>query len=233
MQRRRLDQILSRYGYCSRSEVKALIRAGRVAAVDGITPVSPWDKVLPESVRVDGEPIEHPDGILALLHKPAGYVCSRDRAEGPSVYDLLPARWLRRHPPLTSVGRLDKDTTGVLLLTDIGSLVQRWSSPRHKITKVYEATVDKELNACLIEMFASGELTLERESSPCLPAKLELLSARTARLHLTEGRYHQVKRMFASQGYRVEQLHRSRFGEFDLGDLALGQWRLIPIESYL
>jgi 16S rRNA pseudouridine516 synthase len=229
---RRLDQILARYGYCSRSEARAWICAGRVL-VNGAQAASVSNKATPESVRVDGEMIECPEGILALLHKPAGYICSHDRATGATVYDLLPERWLRRNPPVTTVGRLDKDTTGVLLITDIGALVQRWTSPRHKISKVYEVTVDRDLIGELAAVFASGQLRLKGEDTPCQPAKLELLGRRQARLHLTEGRYHQVKRMFATQGYQVEQLHRGRFGEFEIGDLSPGQWRLIPLESVL
>jgi 16S rRNA pseudouridine516 synthase len=174
---------------------------------------------------VDGAPVECPQGILVLLHKPAGCVCSHDLREGPSVYDLLPAQWLRRNPPITTVGRLDKDTTGVLLITDQGPLVQRWTSPKHKLPKLYEVTVDADLHPELVDIFAAGTLMLEDEDKPCLPAKLEILGTRTARIELIEGRYHQVKRMFASQGCTVTRLHRSRFGEFELGELAPGQWR--------
>ena len=228
MQSRRLDQILANYGYCSRSEAKVWIRQGRVTA--GGKPVTAANrKFPPDLVRVDGDPVDSPAGILALLHKPAGCVCSHDAGEGPTVYDLVPPRWSRRNPPLTTIGRLDKDTTGVLLLTDLGELVHRWTSPRHKVVKVYEVTVNADLSPALVDVFAAGTLLLEGEARPCLPATLKILSARTARLELTEGRYHQVKRMFASQGCEVTRLHRSRFGEFELGDLAPGQWRLLPL----
>ena len=227
MQPRRLDQILANYGYCSRSEAKIWIRKGRVTVND--EPGSSAEKKFPpELVRVDGEPIECPGGILALLHKPAGYVCSHDAEEGATIYDLLPPRWTKRNPPVTSVGRLDKNTTGVLLVTDLGELVQRWTSPKHKVAKVYDVTVDNDLSPALVELFAAGTLMLEGEEKPCLPAKLEILSPREATLELTEGRYHQVKRMFASQGLEVSRLHRSRFGEITLGDLPVGQWRLLP-----
>jgi 16S rRNA pseudouridine516 synthase len=226
MQPRRLDQILANYGYCSRSEAKVWIRHGRVT-VNGAPVTAAEKKHPPDAVRVDGEPIECPEGILALLHKPAGYVCSHDAGEGPTIYDLLPPRWLKRNPPVTTVGRLDKDTTGVLLVTDSGALVQQWTSPRHKVAKVYEVTVSADLPAGLVERFAAGTLLLEGEDKPCLPARLEILSAREARLELMEGRYHQVKRMFASQGLEVVRLHRSRFGEFELGGLAEGQWRVV------
>lgn len=228
MQPRRLDQILANYGYCSRSEAKIWIRKKRVT-VNGEPVTAAEKKAAPELVRVDGEPIDCPEGILALLHKPAGYVCSHDAGEGPTVYDLLPPRWTKRNPSVTTVGRLDKDTTGVLLITDQGELVQRWTSPKHKVAKIYEATVSADLSPALAELFAAGTLLLEGEDKPCAPATLEILSPREARLELTEGRYHQVKRMFASQGCEVIRLHRSRFGEFELGDLQPGQWKLLAL----
>lgn len=184
-------------------------------------------KARASDVWVDGAPIDSPEGILVLLHKPAGYVCSHDEKEGPRVFDLVPKRWLERNPPVTTVGRLDKDATGALVITDQGALVHQWTSPKRHVTKLYEVTVDHDLDAKLIGVFAAGELVLEEERKPCLPAKLELVSAREARLELTEGKYHQVKRMFASQGWTVTRLHRSRFGDHELGDLPVGQWRRI------
>lgn len=222
----RLDALLSRFGYCSRSEARAWLKAGRVL-VGGAPAKSPSDKAVPTNVLVDGEPIEHPHGLLVLLHKPAGLVCTHDEGEGPTIYDILPPRWLQRNPPVTSIGRLDKDTTGVLLLTDLGEIVHRWTSPKHKVPKLYEVTVSADLAPGLVELFASGTLMLEGEDKPCLPAKLEILGTREARLEITEGRYHQVKRMFASQGCPVVRLHRSRFGEFDLAGLAPGEWRVL------
>ena len=230
MQPRRLDQILANYGYCGRSEAKIWIRKGRVT-VNGEPITTSEKKASPEAVRVDGEAIECPEGILALLHKPAGYVCSHDAGEGPTIYDLLPPRWVKRNPTVTTVGRLDKDATGVLLVTDLGELVQRWTSPKHKVAKVYDVTVNTDLSPALIELFAAGTLKLEAEEKPCLPAILEIISPREARLELTEGRYHQVKRMFASQGCEVIRLHRSRFGATELGDLPPGQWRLLPLTA--
>lgn len=228
MQARRLDQILANCGYCSRSEAKVWVRRGRVTVAGQV--VTAAEKKYPaDQVCVDGEPVEQPDGLLVLLHKPAGYVCSHDADEGATIYDLLPPRWPKRNPPVTSVGRLDKDTTGVLLLTDQGDLVQRWTSPKHKVPKVYDVTVDRDLGPELGPLFAAGTLRLEDEEKPCLPARLEIISAREARLELTEGRYHQVKRMFATQGFAVTRLHRSRFGAIELGDLAVGQWRALPL----
>jgi 16S rRNA pseudouridine516 synthase len=222
----RLDALLSRYGYCSRSEARAWLKAGRVT-VRGALAKNPADKAEPRDVTVDGEPVEYPDGILALLHKPEGYVCSHETNEGPTIYDLLPPRWLRRNPTVTTIGRLDKDATGVLLITDDGERVHRWTSPKHKVSKLYEVTVDHDLPPGMVDLFASGTLMLEGEQKPCLPAKLEVLGPRGARLEIVEGRYHQVKRMFASQGCTVTRLHRSAFGTFTLGALASGEWRII------
>jgi 16S rRNA pseudouridine516 synthase len=164
-----------------------------------------------------------------MLHKPCGYTCTHAEGEGPNIYELLPPRWLRRNPAVTSIGRLDKDTSGLLLITDIGALVQRHTSPRSEMEKAYLAELDGELSAELIETFAKGDLLLRGETKPCLPAKLEILSPHRARLTITEGRYHQVRRMFASQGLHVMKLHRERFGPHELGDLAEGQWRMLPL----
>jgi 16S rRNA pseudouridine516 synthase len=220
--------LLSSCGYCSRSEARLWVRGGRIQ-VRGQVVKAADEKFLPEEVMVDGEPLESPDGILVLFHKPAGYVCSHDDREGQRVFDLLPARWLKRNPPVTTVGRLDKDATGALVVTDQGDLVHQFTSPKRHVTKLYEVTVDRDLEASLIQLFAAGTLVLEDEHKPCLPAKLEIVSAREARLELTEGKYHQVKRMFASQGWTVTRLHRSRFGDFELGDLPVGQWRRLDL----
>jgi len=224
----RIDALLSRYGYCSRSEARAWVKAGRVRIGSAVVKSSS-DKAAPGAVLVDDERVEHPDGILALLHKPEGYVCSHDSAEGRTVYDLLPPRWLERNPPVTSIGRLDRDATGVLLITDLGELVHRWTSPKHKVPKIYEVAVGADLPAGIVEKFASGSLLLEGEDKPCLPAQLEVVNPREARLEIVEGRYHQVKRMFASQGCPVVRLHRSRFGELTLEGLAPGEWRMLSL----
>lgn len=225
---RRLDQLLSACGYCSRSEARLWVRGGRVL-VAGQRAEAVDQKARGTDVVVDGEPLDSPEGILVLLHKPAGYVCSHDAKEGPRVFDLLPKRWLERNPPVATVGRLDKDATGALVVTDQGELVHRWTSPKHHVTKLYEVTVARDLDASLIKLFAAGTLLLDDEHKPCLPAKLEIVNPREARLELTEGKYHQVKRMFASQGWTVTRLHRSRFGDFELGDLPVGQWRKLPL----
>lgn len=228
---RRLDQLLANLGYCSRREARAWLAGGRVT-VDGKIARDPATRVNPAMVLIDGEPVDHPDGLLLLLNKPTGLVCSHDEREGPSVYDLLPPRWRLRNPPVTSIGRLDKETSGVLLLTDQSQLVHRLTSPKHKVPKVYVATVDRDLTADLIPRFASGTLQLEGEKSPCAPAGLEILDARMAELTLIEGRYHQVRRMFAACGVTVIRLHRRQFGTLTADDLEPGQWRELPLDAF-
>lgn len=228
---RRLDQLLSSLGYCSRREARAWIDDGRVE-VAGRTADDPGEKTHPAAVRVDGEPLDHPDGLLLAMNKPTGLVCSHDGREGPAVYDLLPARWRRRNPAITTIGRLDKDTSGLLLLTDQSALVHRLTSPKHKVAKVYRATLDADLPDGLAELFAAGTLVLRGETEPCAPAELRVLGPREAELTLTEGRYHQVRRMFASQGCEVLTLQRVRFGHLALGELAEGTWRELPLDEF-
>lgn len=228
---RRLDQLLANLGYCSRREARAWVQDGRVT-VRGEAADDFGAKANPADVRVDGEPLDHPEGLLLLVHKPIGLVCSHDEREGPNVYSLLPPRWRARNPQITSIGRLDKDTSGLLLLTDQSELVHRLTSPKHKVPKVYRATVSADLSPALIPLFASGTLILKDEKAPCAPAGLRILSPREAELTLTEGRYHQVRRMFASQGAEVRTLHRARFGPLDLGDLAPGAWRELPLDTF-
>lgn len=228
---RRLDQFLANLGYCSRRGARDLLAAGAVT-VRGETADDPAAKTDAADVRVDGAPLDHPDGLLLLLHKPTGLVCSHGEREGPSIYSLLPERWRRRNPPVTSVGRLDKDTSGLLLLTDQSPLVHRLTSPKHKVPKVYRAMVNHDLAPELVALFASGTLVLDGEAAPCAPAELKIMAPREAELTLTEGKYHQVRRMFAARGATVLALHRTQFGELSLGDLPAGTWRELPLDFF-
>jgi 16S rRNA pseudouridine516 synthase len=228
---RRLDQLLANLGYCSRREARAWVADDRVT-VRGQVADEFGAKADPAEVRVDGEPLDHLGGLLLLLHKPTGLVCSHDGREGPDIYSLLPERWRRRNPPVTSIGRLDKETSGLLLLTDLSPLVHRLTSPKHKVPKVYRATLDRDVAPGLIAQFARGTLLLEGEDTPCAPAQLTLLAPREAELTLTEGRYHQARRMFAAAGLTVLTLHRGRFGPLELGDLPAGQWRELPLDYF-
>jgi 16S rRNA pseudouridine516 synthase len=232
---RRLDQLLANLGYCSRSEARDWIDSGAIT-VRGETAEGPAQKAHAADVLVDGEPLDHPDGLLLLLHKPLGLVCSHELREGPNVYSLLPARWQRRNPVITSIGRLDKDTSGLILLTDQSQLVHRLTSPKHKVPKRYRATLASDLSSTraaeMAALFASGTLMLPEEKTPCASAELTLIARREAELTLTEGRYHQVRRMFASQGHEVIALHRTHFGTLDLGALTPGQWRVLPLDFF-
>ena len=231
MPRQRLDQLLASLGYCSRRDARRWI-ADHAVTINGRAADDPAEKVEANAVQVGGAALDHPGGLLLLMHKPLGVVCSHDTAEGQRVYDLLPERWLRRNPQVTSIGRLDKETSGLLLLTDQTALVHRLTSPKHKVPKIYRAEVDRELDPALVQVFSSGTLLLAGEKEPCAPATLNLLSPRTAELTLIEGRYHQVRRMFASQRYEVLTLHRTQFGDLTLGDLAPGKWRELPLNTF-
>jgi len=222
----RLDKLLSSLGYCTRKEVVSLIRDGIITHIENIT-LKPDTKVLHEHILFDDEPLDPPSGLVILMHKPTGLICSHDDGEGKLVYDLLPPRWRLRDPKISTVGRLDKETSGLLLLTDDGALLHRLTSPRHHVTKIYEATLDRALNGNEAEIFASGTLMLNGEKSPCLPAKLEVIDPTHVRLEIVEGRYHQVRRMFAAVGNHVTALHRTAFGELTLGDLKEGEYRIL------
>lgn len=221
----KLIRLLANLGYGSRKQVRTMFREGRVTAADGEVLYAD-DDVEHADVRVDGEPLDPPPGLTLMLHKPVGYTCSRKDA-GRVVYDLLPPRWRLRSPALSSVGRLDRDTSGLLLFTDDGALLHRIISPRAKVAKVYAATLARDLHGDESAVFASGELLLESETAPLAPAQLEVLDARHVYLTIIEGRYHQVRRMFAAVGNHVESLHRRRVGHLDLGDLTEGRWRIL------
>ena len=221
----KLVKHLANLGYGSRKEVAWMFREGRVtdAAGEVLYADDPLDH---GNVRVDGEPLDPPQGLMLMLHKPAGYTCST-KDKGRIVYDLLPERFRLRDPVLSTVGRLDRETTGLLLMTDDGGLLHRIVSPKSKLAKVYEATLAQDLRGDEAALFASGTLVLESETTPLLPARLEVLGPRHARLTLHEGRYHQVRRMFAATGNHVEALHRPQVGGLALDGLPEGQWRAL------
>jgi 16S rRNA pseudouridine516 synthase len=209
--------------------VTRLIRNGWLTRRDGST-VGLDDDYTHEDLLVDDEPIDPPQGVLILLNKPIGYTCST-KDPGRVVYDLLPERFRYRNPVLSTVGRLDRDTSGLLMLTDDGQLLHRIISPKAELPKVYEVELAEDLRGDEAALFATGTLLLESETTPLAPAVMETIDARHARLTLIEGRYHQVRRMFAATGNRVLSLHRSRTGQLDLEGLEPGQWRIVPREE--
>lgn len=227
----RLDRLLSNLGYGSRREVHAMASAGKIV-LDGAPLTDAARRIelspdLPGRLRIAGAPLDPLPGLVIALYKPLGVTCSHKEA-GPLVYDLLPLRWRRREPPISTVGRLDKDTSGLLLLTDDGGFLHRVISPRSHVPKRYRATLVRPLEGHEGERFASGALVLEGDEKPLAPAELEPLDAHTARLTIHEGRYHQVRRMFAAVGNHVTALHREAVGRLELpANLAPGQWRLL------
>ena len=225
----KLVKHIANLGYGSRREVQWMFREGRItdAAGEVLYADDPLDH---DNVRVDGEPLDPPAGQLLMLHKPVGTTCST-KDPGRIVYDLLPPRYRLRSPVMSTVGRLDRETSGLLLLTDDGQLLHRIISPKSRLPKVYLATLADDLRGDEVATFASGTLMLDNEKTPLLPAELEVLDARRARLTLHEGRYHQVRRMFAAVGNHVVALHRERVGGLSLGDLPEGEWRSLDASA--
>lgn len=227
----RVDRLLGSMGYGSRAEMARLAKAGGIV-LDGaeLTDVSRRIAVtpdLPSRLHVDGRPLDPPPGLVLMLNKPLGMTCSH-KEDGALVYDVLPDRWRRREPALSTIGRLDKQTSGLLLMTDDGDLLHRVISPKRHVAKVYRAALARPLAGTEAALFAAGGLVLEGEDKPLAPAELEVLSPTEVRLTVTEGRYHMVRRMFAAVGNHVEALHRERIGGLSLpDDLAPGEWRLL------
>lgn len=226
----RLDRILTSLGYGSRKEVQNLIKNGHVA-VCGVVSKDVKQKVNHADITIDGEPLD-PQTLTIVLYKPMHYVCSHDDA-GRLIYSILPPRWQRRNPKISTIGRLDSDTTGVILLTDDGALNHALTSPRKHITKVYEVTLASPLQGVEAEIFSSGTLMLRGDDKPCMSAKLTIIDPYNATVELTEGRYHQVKRMFAAVGNKVVKLHRKQFANIEIGDLQEGQYKIIRKEDIL
>lgn len=225
----KLVKLIANLGYGSRKQVARMFREGRITDADGEVLYAD-DKVGHDAIRIDDEPLDPPAGLVLMLHKPVGYTCST-KDPGRIIYDLLPPRFRLRSPLLSPVGRLDRDTSGLLLMTDDGQLLHRIVSPKARLAKVYDATLAEDLRGDEGAVFASGELLLESETTPLAPAALEVTGPRSAHLTLTEGRYHQVRRMFAAVGNHVEALHRSRVGGLALGDLPSGEWRVLGADD--
>ncbi len=227
----RLDRLLANLGYGTRREVERVVWAGLVE-LDGVALEDADQRIaitpdLSARMTFDGAPLDPPPGLSLMLHKPVGVTCSH-KEQGPLVYSLLPERWRRREPAISTVGRLDKETSGLLLLTDDGALLHRIISPRSHVSKRYDVRLDQSLRGDEEKIFASGELMLQGETKPLLPVQMEALSATRAIVTLTEGRYHQVRRMFAAVGNHVTALHRDRVGDLMLpDDLPAGEYRIL------
>lgn len=221
----RLDKFLSEAKAGSRKELKTMIRQGRVT-VNGIPAGKPEDKVAEDQdvICLDGVRISLRGQVVLMLHKPAGYVTSTEDPRDPVVMELLPETYRDLFP----VGRLDKDTEGLLLLTNDGDLCHRLTSPKHQVEKEYFAEIDGVVDGEDVDAFREG-ITL-RDGTKCLPAELIKLE-KGCRVIVREGKYHQVRRMLASRGKPVTYLRREREGGLALGDLPKGSCRVLtPVE---
>jgi 16S rRNA pseudouridine516 synthase len=226
----KLVKLLANLGYGSRKEVQRLIRSGAVTDAEGKVlgenEVPPHDRIF-----FRGEELDPPAPLVIMLNKPDGYTCSSEDP-GSTIYDLLPPRFAQRNPGLNPIGRLDKDTTGLLLMTDDGKLLHKIIHPKSNCLKVYQASLDRPLEGHEDELFSSGTLVLNSETRPLLSAKLEVLGEREALVTLHEGRYHQVRRMFAAAGNHVLALKRISIGGLKMpDDLEEGDWRVLTPEE--
>jgi 16S rRNA pseudouridine516 synthase len=226
-----LQDLLFSQGFGTRRVCAGLVQQGHVM-IAGQTITDAAADFAPEGLRftVDGVEWEYHELAYLMLHKPAGTECSRKPSAYPSIYTLLPGP-LRQRPQkgavqgVQAVGRLDQDTTGLLLLTDDGQFIHRMNSPRHHVPKVYEVAVKHPLDERQVHRLLEG-VVLDDDPKPVRAAACERMGELHLRLTLTEGKYHQVKRMVAAVGNRVEGLHRSRIGGLALpADLPPGQWR--------
>lgn len=229
----RLDELLFSQGFGTRRICAGLIERGLVEVRGSVCtdPGTQVDTETPELVfSVQGQPWAYHAKAYLLLHKPAGTECSHRPGAWPSVYSLLPVP-LRQRPTagkvqgVQAVGRLDQDTTGLLLLSDDGAFIHRMNSPKRHVAKVYEVTTKHALDEKQRDRLLAG-VVLDDDPKPVRAAACEIVAPSHLRLTLTEGKYHQVKRMVAAVGNRVEGLHRSRIGGLALpAELAPGQWR--------
>jgi 16S rRNA pseudouridine516 synthase len=223
-----LAQILFSQGFGTRRHCAALIADGQVQ-IGGLTLDDPQAAFAVDGLvfSVHGHAWTYQAKALLMLHKPAGYECSTKPRHHPSVLSLLPAPLRERG--VQCVGRLDADTTGLLLLTDDGTLIHRLTSPKHHVAKVYEVGCKHALAPDCVARLLAG-VVLDDDPQPVRALACEASGESSLRLTLAEGRYHQVKRMLAAVGNRVERLHRSAFGAWTLPpDLAAGAWRWIEI----
>ncbi len=234
---RRLEDILFSQGFGTRRVCAGLIQQGHVT-VNGESVDDAGALFETEGLNFTVQGVVWPfqEQAYLMLHKPAGTECSQKPSAWPSIYTLLPAP-LRQRPQkgavqgVQAVGRLDQDTTGLLLLTDDGAFIHRMSSPKKHVPKVYEVTAKHPVTQDMVDRLLAG-VVLDDDPQPVRAAACAITGEHTLSLTLTEGKYHQVKRMVAAVGNRVEGLHRSRIGGLSLpANLAPGQWRWLTAED--
>jgi 16S rRNA pseudouridine516 synthase len=231
-----LDNILFSQGFGTRRVCAGLIQQGfvTVAGVPCVDPAAEFE-TLGLQFSVQGVAWAFHEKAYLMLHKPASYECSQKPSTYPSIYTLLPAPIRQRGggaaAGVQAVGRLDQDTTGLLLLSDDGKFIHRMSSPKHHVPKVYDVVVKHAVDDQQIQKLLAG-VVLDDDPKPVRAAACEQTGELSLSLTLTEGKYHQVKRMIAAVGNRVEGLHRSRIGALQLPvDLKLGEWRWLTVQD--
>ncbi len=226
----KLGKLLANLGYGSRKEVARMIKRGAATDLEG-NELTEKSLVEPEGVLFLGEELDPVAPLTIILNKPCGYTCTTDDT-GDSVYELLPYRMLKRNPIVACVGRLDKDTSGMLIMTDDGKLQHKIIHPKSNVGKVYDVLLDRPLTGKEAEIFESGEMLLKDEIKPLKPAQIEVIDEKRARVTLHEGRYHQVRRMFAAVGNHVLELKRISMGNLAMpDDIEEGDWRMISDEE--
>ena len=224
----RLDKFLCDSGAGTRSQVKGILKAGRVT-VDGKPEKDGSRKVIPDtqSITLDGEVLGGKRRLVVMLNKPAGFVTATEDAQQKTVMELLPKELA--HLDLKPVGRLDKETEGLLLFTNDGDLLHRLISPKQEVPKVYYARHEGQADQEDVAAFSEGLIL--RDGTRCRPAKLEPLGPGESLITVCEGKYHQIRRMMASRGMTVTYLERRQEGTLSLGDLPRGRVReLLPQE---
>jgi len=234
MSKMRLDRLMANLGYGSRKDIARLVTDKRVTlngTVLGDAGASiTLDDVSSGALRLDGEFVDPPAPLHIMLHKPAGYSCSHDE-KGALVYDLLPPRWLLRKPALSCAGRLDKESTGQVILTDDGDLLHRIISPKKHAEKRYAVTLEHALRGDETAQFSSGHFLLRDDDKPLKPAQWQPADSKSGTMVLHEGRYHQIRRMFEALGNRVITLHRFQTGSLALDPLEPGKYRQLTADD--
>lgn len=224
-----LERILFTQGFGSRRQCRALIVEGRVSVAGTVCADPATEIAVPNAFDVDGERWQYREKAYLAMHKPAGFECSRDPQHHLSVFTLIPAQLAERG--VQCVGRLDQDTTGLLLLSDDGAFVHALTSPKKKVPKVYLATTRHAIDTTQLAALREGVL-LHGETQPSVAVSAEPRGENLLELCVLEGKYHQVKRMVAASGNRVEKLHRERIGGYALPDtLAEGQWKWLEADD--
>ncbi len=233
-----LQELLFTQGFGTRRVCAGLVQQGFVAVAGAAVADPAMELIAEEGLRFSVQGVEwaYHEKAYLMLHKPTGTECSQKPSTYPSIYTLLPSP-LRTRPTkgavqgVQAIGRLDQDTTGLLLLTDDGQFIHRMGSPKHHVPKMYEVTTKHPVAADQLARLLAG-VVLDDDPRPVRAAACEAPTSHHLRLTLTEGKYHQVKRMLAAVGNRVEALHRSRIGSVALpGSLAPGQWRWLTREE--